>query len=193
MTEAHRNQNTASLLALVACVVGDLAAGLLGYATGGPDGGAIGAIAFALGLGVVGGLLLAVGTTVGGPDDILVRPAVGGAVAVAGWAILGASVLEPGAPMWTYLVAAALVGVALGTACESAAGGLWHGTLAGGAGGVLTVYLAIYESFTMRPELGGIVLLGGVVAPLALGVAGGLGGAVGVVTNGVVERGRVSE
>jgi hypothetical protein len=78
-------------------------------------------------------------------------------------------------------------------ACESAASGLWHGTLAGGAGGVLTVYFTIYESFTMRPELDGIVLIGGVVAPLVLGVAGGLGGAVGVVTNGVVERGRVSE
>lgn len=185
--------NRTTTFALVVLMAGDLTAGALGYATGGLDGGAIGAIAFTLGLGVVVGLLLAVGTTVGGPDDILVRPAVGGAVAVAGWAILGASVLEPGAPTWTYLVAASLVGTSLGTACESPAGGLWHGTLAGGAGGVLTVYLAIYESFTVRPELWGIVVIGSVVAPLAFGVAGGLGGAVGVVTHEAVERSRVSE
>lgn len=180
-------------LALVACMVGDLAAGLLGYATGGPDGGAIGAIAFALGLGVVGGLLFLVGTAVGKPAETRVRPAVAGTLAVAGWAILGAAVLEPGAPLWTYVAAAALVGVAVGTACESSASGLWHGTLAGGAAGVLTVYLAIYESFTMRPELGGIVVIGGVVAPLVFGIAGGLGGAVGTVTHEAVERGRVSE
>jgi hypothetical protein len=178
---------------LVACILGDLATGALGYATGGADGGAIGTIAFALGVGIVAGLLWIVGATVGRPARTRIRPATAGAIAVAGWAVVGASVLDPGPPVWTYFAAASLVGVPLGTTAESPESGLWHGVLACGTGGVLTVYLSIYESFTMRPELGGIVLIGGVVAPLALGITGGLGGAVGAVTHEAVERRRVSE
>jgi hypothetical protein len=177
----------------VACLVGDLAAGALGYATGGADGGAIGAIAFALGVGMVAGLLWVVGATVGRPVRTRILPAIAGAIAVAGWTLVGASLLEPGAPVWTYFAAASLVGVSLGATGESSRSGLWHGILACGSGGVLTVYLSIYESFTMQPELGGIVLVGGVVAPLAFGIAGGFGGAVGVATNDAVENGRVSE
>jgi hypothetical protein len=178
---------------LVACVLGDVAAGALGYATGGADGGAIGAIAFALGVGMVAGLLWVVGATVGRPARTRIRPVTAGAIAVAGWTLFGASVLDSGPPMWTYVAAASLVGVPLGTTAESPRSGLWHGLLACGSGGVLTVYLSIYESFTMRPELTGIVIIGGLLAPLALGVAGGLGSAVGVVTNEAVERRRVSE
>lgn len=185
-------QNRTARLLLV-CLVGDLVAGTLGYVTGGLDGSLIGGIAFALGLGVVGGLLWAVGATVGRPARTQIWPVTVGAITVAGWTVVGTSVLEPSAPVWTYFVAASLIGVPLGTACESARSGLWHGVLAGGFGGVLTVYLSIYESFTMRPELWGIVIIGAVVAPLAFGMAGGLGSVVGVVTNEAVERSRVSE
>ena len=178
---------------LAACLLGDFAAGALGYATGGADGGAIGAIAFALGVGIVAGLLLAVSVTVGRPARTRIRPVTAGAIAVAGWTVIGVSVLDSTPPMWTYLAAASLVGVPLGTTAESARSGLRHGLLACGSGGVLTVYLSIYESFTMRPELTGIVILSGLLAPLALGIAGGLGSAVGVVTDEAVERRRVSE
>lgn len=178
---------------LVACLLGDLAAGALGYATGGADGGAFGALAFALGVGIVAGLLRIVGATVGRPARTRIRTPTAGAIAVAGWTVVGVSVFEPGPPVWTYFAAASLVGVALGATAESPRSGLWHGVLACGSGGVLTVYYSIYESFTMRPELGGIVVLGGGVAPLALGIAGGLGSAVGVVTHEAVERRRVSE
>jgi uncharacterized membrane protein len=178
---------------LAACLLGDLAAAALGYATGGADGGAIGAIAFALGVGIVAGLLLVVGVTVGRPAQTRIRPVTAGAIAVAGWTVIGVSVLDSGPPGWTYVAAASLVGVSLGTTAESPQSGLWHGLLTCGSGGVLTVYLSIYESFTMRPELTGIVILGSFLVPLALGIAGGLGSAVGVLTHEAVERRRVSE
>lgn len=178
---------------LVACAVGDLAAGALGYATGGVDGGVVAAIAFALALAVVGGLLLAVGLSVGIPGRIGVRRTAAGAVAVAGWSVLSMSVLELTLPLWAFYGAVALAGVLLGVTCESPTGGLWHGVLACGTGGVLTVYRAIYGAFTIRPELDGFVVLLAVVVPLAFGVAGGLGGGLGGVAIEAVDGRRVSE
>lgn len=178
---------------LVACVAGDLAAGALGYATGGADGGAIAAIAFALALGVVGGLLLAVGLSTGTPARTSARLATGGAVAVIGWAVLSTSVLEPSPPLWVLYGVVSSVGVLLGVACESPVDGLWHGTLACGAGGVLTVYPSVHSSFTMRPELGGMVVILAVVVPLSFGVAGGLGGGLGGLAFAAADGRRVRE
>lgn len=179
---------------LTACLVGDLAAGTLGYAIGGPDGGVIAGIAFALALGAVGGLLLAIGLTVAEPPGrTRVRPAVGGAVAAFGWSVLAVSVLDPSLPLWGLYGGVALVGLAVGIASESATGGLWHGALACGAGGVLTVYPSVYESFTMQPELGAFVLLAAVAAPLVFGVAGGVGGGLGALAFDAIGTRGVSE
>lgn len=191
MSRTDRPNRTTLLL--VGWLVGDLAAGALGYATGGADGGAIAAIAFALAVGAVGGLLSAVGAAVGRPARTSVRSGVGGAVAVAGWTVLGASVPEPALPLWVLYGVVALVGVLLGATCESPTSGLWHGVAACGAGGVLTVYLSVYESFTMRPELGGFVVIAAVVAPLTFGVAGGVGSGVGALASDAVGTVRVSE
>lgn len=180
-------------LLLLVCLVGDLAAGALGFATGGVDGGAIAAIAFALAIAAAAGLLLAVGLSVGTPARTNGRTAAVGAVVVAGWAALAVSVLSPGLPLWALFGAVSLVGVLLGVACESPTGGLWHGALAASAGGVLTVYQSVYASFTMRPELGGFVVLAAVVVPLAFGVAGAIGGGLGALAFEAVEGRHVSE
>lgn len=177
-------QNSTTLLS--ACLVGALAAGALGYATGGTEGGAVAAVGFALAVGVTAGLLRAVGAAVGRPDDVQVRPAAVGAAAVAGWAALAVAAPSPALPLWAVVGGVALVGGLLGAATGSPSSGLWHGTLACGAGGALTVYLSVYESFTMQPELTGVVLIGAVVAPLASGLVGGLGGGLGALAFGAV-------
>lgn len=178
---------------LLAGLLALLAGATLGYATGSADGGITAAVAVALGLGVLAGLARAVSATVGRPTRTRTAATLAGGLGIAGWTVVSTLVLQPGLPLWVYVGVVSLVGVLLGVACESPVSGLWHGTLAGGVGGVLTVYLAIYESFTMRPEMGGIVLIAGVLAPLAFALAGGLGGAVGVSTLDAVKTRRVSE
>jgi hypothetical protein len=170
-----------------------LAGGALGYATAGADGGITAAVAVALGIGAVAGLAWAIDATVGRPSRTRSFSILAAGLVIAGWTVVPTTILGPILPIWAYVGGIALVGVLLGVTCESPVGGLWHGLLAGGAGGVLTVYLAIYESFTMQPELDGIVLIAGLFAPLAFSVAGGLGGAVGVSTLDAVGKARVSE
>lgn len=178
---------------LVACLVGDIAAAALGYVTGGVDGGAIAAIAFALAVSAVGGLLLAVGVSVGRPGPTSVRVAVAGAIAVAGQTVLAVSVFDLGLSLWGFFGTVSLVGILLGVVCKSPSDGLWHGVLACGAGGVLTVYQSVYASFTMQPELGGFVVIAAVVAPPAFGIAGGVGGGLGALAFGAVWATRISE
>lgn len=170
-----------------------LAGGVLGYATAGFDGVATAVIAVALGLGLVAGLAWAVGASVGRPSRPRFRLALAGAVAIAGWTVASVSISDPAVPFWVYAGGVAVVAVLHGVAYDSLASGLWHGVLAGGTGGVLTVFVAVYESFTMQPELTAIVLIAGIVAPLAFALAGGLGGAVGSVTLTAVRTGQVRE
>ena len=173
-----------------------LAGATLGYATAGADGGVTAAVAVALGIGAVAGLAWAVDATVGRPDRTKGSSILAGGLVIAGWTVVPTSVLGatlPTLPLWAYVAGVALVGVFLGVTCDSPVGGLWHGLLAGGAGGVLFVYVAIYESFTMQPELDGIVLIAGLFAPLSFSLAGGLGGAVGVSTLDAVRKVQVSK
>lgn len=163
---------------LAGLVVG-LAAGVLGFVTGGTDGGVVAVVAVGLASAIVFGLVRVVEALVDGPDRPQARAIVVGAVGLAGAVALSVSVLDLPVPVWAYLLGALLVGVVLGVTAGEPETGLWRATVAGGTGGALTVYLSIYESFTMQPELDGIVVLTGVVAPLALGLACGLGGAVG--------------
>jgi hypothetical protein len=166
-------------------LVGLLAAAGLGCATAGPDGGAIAALAFGLAAAVVFGLLWTVDAAVGRPDRTAFRSV---AVAACSFALLfvlaSASPLAGRVPLAGYLGAGALVGAGVGATAGSPASGLWHGTYGGGVGGLLVVYVAIYESFTMRPALGGVVAIAGVLAPAALCLLGGLGGAVGAAVAG---------
>lgn len=172
-----------------------LAAGALGYATGGADAGAVSTIALALGLGAVAGLAWTADAVVGRPSQTRTARILAGGVAVAGWLVVPTVVTDPsvGVPLWVTIGGVALVGVLVGATCGSSVGGLWHGLLTGGMGGVLFVYVAIYESFTMQPELDGIVLIAGVFAPLALALVGGFGGAIGASTLDAVGTRRVSE
>lgn len=162
---------------------GSLAAIVLGYATGGVRGGAVAALAFALAVGVVFGLLWVVNHLVGRPERTDWWPVALGAICAVGLFALGSNtVLARFLSVWAYLGGATLVGAGVGAATGDDPGsGLWHGALAGGLGGVGVVYVAIYESFTMQPQLDGIVLIAAVVAPLAFGVLGGVGGAAGSV------------
>lgn len=182
-------------LVALACVLAVLAAGALGYATGGTDGGVVAAVALALGLGAVAGLAWAVETLVGSPSRTRAAAVLAGGLAVVGWLVVPTAVAGPdsGVPVWATVAGVSLVGVLVGATSDSAVGGLWHGLLAGGTGGVLFVYVAIYESFTMQPELDGIVLIAGTFAPLALALAGGVGGAIGASTVDAVWTRRVSE
>lgn len=182
-------------LATLAWVLAVLAAGALGYATGGADGGAVAAVALALGLGGVTGLAWVADALVGRPDRTREVPILAGGFVVVGWVLVPAAVADASAtvPLWATVGGVALVGVFVGVTCDTPRDGLWHGLLAGGSGGVLFVYVAVYESFAMRPELDGIVLIAGVFAPLAFALAGGLGGAVGVSTLDAVWTRRISE
>lgn len=179
----------------IAGMLAVLAAGALGYATGGADGGAVAAVAVALGLGTVAGLAWVADALVGHPNRTRATPVLVGGLAVVGWAVVPTAVTDASVtiPAWMIVGGVSLVGVLVGVTCDSPVDGLWHGLLAGGAGGVLFVYVAIYESFTMQPELDGIVLIAGVFAPLASALVGGLGGAVGVSTLDAVRMRRVSE
>jgi hypothetical protein len=174
-----------------------LVAGALGYATGGPDGGAVAAIALALGVGAVAGVAWTADALVGRLSRTRVTPILAGGLAVVGWVVVPTAVIGSDAsasiPLWATVGGVWLVGVFVGVTCDSPLDGLWYGLLAGGTGGVLFVYVAIYESFTMRPELEGIVLIAGVFAPLALALVGGFGGAVGVSTLDAVWTRRMSE
>ena len=162
---------------------GSLAAIALGYATGGVHGGAVAALAFSLAVGVVFGLLWAVNRLVGRPNRTDWWPVAVGAVCVVGLFALGSNTVLAGfVSVWAYLGGVTLLGSGVGAATgDDPASGLWHGACAGGVGGVLAVYVAIYESFTMQPQLDGIVLIAAAVAPLAFGVLGGVGGAAGSV------------
>lgn len=152
----------------------------LGYATGGPDGGVIAALAFGVGAAVVLALLAAADAAVGKPESTAFRPVAVGACAFAAAFVLASSPpLAGSVSLRGYLAVALLVGGGVGASAASPASGLWHGTYAGGVGGLLVLYVAVYESFTIRPELGGVVAIAGVVAPAALGLLGGVGGAVG--------------
>ncbi len=167
-------------------LIGALAAGGLGYATAGPDGGAIAALSFGLGGAVVLALLSAIDAVVGKPDRTAFRPVAAVACAFAGLFVLASSPPLAGrVPLAGYLGIGALVGAVVGATTASPASGLWHGTYGGGVGGLLVLYVAIYESFTIRPALGGVVAIAGAVAPAVLGLLGGLGGAVGAA---VAER-----
>jgi len=166
-------------------LVGLLVAGGLGYATAGLDGGTIAALAFGLGAAVVFALLSAIDAAVGKPDRTAFRPVAVGACAFAGLFVLASSSpLADRVPLAGYLGAGALVGAGVGATTATPTSGLWHGTYGGGVGGLFVVYVAIYESFTMRPALGGLVTIAGVLAPAALGILGGLGGAVGAAVAG---------
>lgn len=170
-----------------------LAAAALGYATAGADGGATAAVAVALGLGAVAGLAWVIDATVGRPTRTRTTATLAAGVAIAGWTVVSTSSLGPALPMWAYVGAVSLVGVLLGVTCESPLDGLWHGVLAGGTGGVLTAYVAIYESFTMHPEMDGIVLIAGLFAPLLFSLASGLGGMAGSVTLDAIRKVQVSK
>jgi len=174
-------------------LVGLLAAGGLGYATAGLDGGAIAALAFGLGAAVVFGLLWAVDAAVGKPGRTSFGPVAVAACTFAGLFVLASSSPLAGrVPLAGYLGAGALVGAGVGATAASPASGLWHGTYGGGVGGLLVVYVAIYESFTIRPALGGVVAIAGVLAPAALGLLGGLGGAVGAAVAGRLSQSRTA-
>lgn len=160
-----------------------LGAAALGYVTAGSDGGVVAGVAVALGIGVIAGLAWTVGALVGRPDRTRPLPILAGGLVIAGWAAVPVSVLELSVPVWAYVGVISLVGILLGVRGDSPVGGLWHGTIAGGTGGVLMVYVAVYESFTTHPEMDGIVLIAGVFAPLAFAVVGGLGGVIGGVAS----------
>lgn len=189
----HADDYGYAVIVPIAGMLAVLAAGALGYATGGADGGAVAAIAVALGLGGVAGLAWTADAVVGSPSRTRVASILAGGLAVVGWAVAPTSVLDASVPLWAYVGGISLVGLLVGVTCDSPVCGLWHGLLAGGTGGVLFVYVAIYESFTMQPELDAIVLIAGVFAPLAFALAAGFGGAVGVSTLAAVWTRRVSE
>ena len=164
----------------LATLSGMLAAGGLGYATGDAYGGAIGVVAFALSVVVTFGLVRAIERCWGTPENTDPLAVGVGACAFAGWFVLASSVpLVESVTGWGYLAVVFLLGVALGARTDSAYDGCWHGAVAGGVGGTLLVFVAIYESFTMQPELDTLVVIAGVVAPLAFGVLGSLGATVG--------------
>ena len=162
---------------------GSVAATGLGYATGGVHGGAVAALAFSLAVGVALGLLWAVNLLAGRPDRTDWWPVAVGAICVVGLFALGSNtVLARFVSVWTYVGGVTVLGCGVGSATgDDPENGLWHGTCAGSVGGVGVVYVAIYESFTMQPQLDGIVLIAAVVAPLAFGALGGVGGVAGSV------------
>ena len=162
---------------------GSFAATGLGYATGGVHGGAVAALAFSLAVGVVFGLLWVVGRIAGRPDRTDWWPVALGAICTVGVFALGSgTALAQFVSVWAYLGGVTLLGVGVGAAASDDPGsGLRHGALAGSVGGVLAVYVAIYESFTMQPQLDALVVIAAVVVPLAFGALGGAGGVAGAL------------
>lgn len=164
--------------ALVA--VGLLGATTFGFALGGSDAAVTAGVAFALGVGGVVSLLLAANELGWKPADSALWPAIPIAGLLFGLLAVTTYVRELEAMLSLELLVAALfgVGLLLGS-IRGTRRGLWQGLVAGGVAGLGFVFVSIEQSFTATPELGGIVLVFGVVAPLFCGVLVGVGGAVG--------------
>jgi hypothetical protein len=160
--------------------VGLLGATALGFALGGSDAAVTAGVAFAVGAGGVVSLLLAADELGLAPTDAAPRRAIPVAALLFGLLAVPTYVRELAALLSLGLLVAALVGagVLLG-AVYGTRGGLWQGIVAGGAAGLGLVFVSIEQSFTATPELGGAVLISGVVAPLFCGVTVGVGGALG--------------
>lgn len=147
-------------------------------------GGLLGAIVYSL-LGVVFVGVLLFGLTQGLPKTEVNRPVVAaGALLLFG---LVASVQYELIPRLTERINLLLLGassVGLGVvigfvSADDATTGLVHGILTGGVTALLLVFIAVQQSFSMRPALTGIVLIVLILGPPILGVIVGIGGAIG--------------
>ncbi|WP_458208253.1 hypothetical protein [Haladaptatus sp. NG-SE-30] len=159
---------------------GSALAAAIGYLLGGFDAAVVSFVGFLLGVCVVWALLVVVTVVGGTPSSTSPWPILPLSFGLFVLVVFSELTLPFGAVLsFEHLAASFLVtGLALGRVRDVQCG-LWDGIVVGGTAGICFVYVAIYSSYTAQPELWLVVLISGVVAPLAGSTLVGTGGFLG--------------